>query len=108
MDLKIVEQKENKLFHRKEAIIEIAFAGATPRRSEVLAELSEKLGAPAAQIVVRKIQHAFGRRSAVVFARVYDSPEFLKKFEPAWILSRGTGKSEKKEKKGEKEKGAEK
>jgi ribosomal protein S24E len=103
MESKIVEQKENKLFHRKEARVEIAFGGATPRRSDVLAELSEKLGAPAEQIAILKIDHKFGRRYALVTARVYDSLEQLKKFEHAWVLERGTGKHKKKEKEEKKE-----
>ena len=104
MQSKIIEQTENKLFHRKEARVEIEARGATPRRSEVLAELSEKLGAPASQIAVAKIDHKFGRRFVLVTARVYDSPEFLKKFEHEWVMERG--KHKKKEKKEEAKKEA--
>ncbi len=102
MQSKIIEQNENKLFHRKETRVEIEARGATPRRSEVLAELSEKLGAPASQIAVAKIDHKFGRRFVVVTARVYDSPEFLKKFEHEWVMARGSHKKKEKKEAGEK------
>jgi ribosomal protein S24E len=92
MQSKILEQKPNPLFHRKEVVVEVEAKAATPRRTEIAAELSEKLGAPATQIAVAKIDHKFGRRFAVVTARVYDSAEQLKKFEHEWVLARGSGK----------------
>ncbi len=100
MQSKIIGQKENPLFHRKEATVEIEGKGATPRRTEVLAELSEKLGAPSGQIAIAKIDQKFGRHYVIVTARVYESPEFLKKFEHAWVVERGKHK-----KKGAGEKG---
>lgn len=101
MQSKIIEQKPNPLFHRKEAVIEIEAKGATPKRSEVIEEISEKLGAPVAQIAIAKIDQKFGRHYVAVTARVYDSPDFLKKFEHEWVLERGAHK--KKEKAGKKE-----
>ena len=92
MQSKILEQKQNPLFHRKEAVVEVESKGATPKRREVLAELSEKLGASEAQIAIAKIDQRFGRHYVTVTARVYDSPDFLKKFEHDWVMARGSGK----------------
>ena len=90
----VVEEKENKLFDRKEVVVDIDNTAGTVSRSHVLQELKHKFHG---EIVILKVTQRFGSKKAVVTARVYASKENAEKFEPKWRMARGTPKEKKAE-----------
>ena len=71
-ELKILEEKENPLFNRKEikGSIESEIA---PSRAEILEILSKKFSVPAENIKVKKILGKFGSKTFNVEANIYSS-----------------------------------
>ncbi len=74
MTLKILEEKRNHLFKRKE--IKAALdSETTPSRSHILELLSKKFSVSPEAIKIKAIKGNFGVRSFSVEANVYDSVE---------------------------------
>ena len=80
--MKIIEEKNNPLFRRKEIIVEISFK-ASPSFSEVEKLLSENLKVPAENIKIKKIHGGFGHNSFTINTFVYHSKEDKEKMESA-------------------------
>jgi len=72
MELKITEEKDNKLFGRKE-VKGFVEAEVTPSRQNVTAALSEKFSAPVENIKIKKILGKFGAKIFDVEANIYSS-----------------------------------
>ncbi len=71
---KIIEERENPLFKRKEIKISID-AEVSPNRADVLNLLSEKFSVPADTIIIRKISGKFGSKNFTISADIYSSGE---------------------------------
>jgi len=82
MELKITEQKENKLLNRKELRAHIDNNGATPKKEDVTAKIAALLNTDKNLVVVETTRQSFGARKSVAYAKVYNSLEDLKKTEP--------------------------
>jgi ribosomal protein S24E len=82
MLLKVIEQKENVLLHRKEVTATVTFDKATPSNADVMKELAAKCGGTEDAIVMKKIDGGFGNHTAHVKAFVYASAEHKAKIEP--------------------------
>lgn len=100
--MKVLEQKENALFSRKEVTTLIDRVEATPSRAEVLKELSEFFKASPDVIVIDAITQKFGERHATVRAKIYSSAAAVKKFERSYKMARGKHKQKTEEKTEEK------
>lgn len=74
MKLKITEEKENKLFNRKE-IEGFIESDATPSRQDVAKLLAEKFSVPAENIKIKKITGKFGAKVFDIEANIYSSKE---------------------------------
>ena len=74
MTLKILEEKNNPLFKRKEIKASIA-SEKTPSRLEILELLSKKFETPMENIKIRGIRGGFGVKSFSIEANVYHSRE---------------------------------
>jgi small subunit ribosomal protein S24e len=94
MDLKIVDKKENKLFNRREVIAEV-HEKTIPSKQQVRDKLSALLNTKPESIAVTTTKSKFGSPKAQIFARVYDTPEELKKLEPKYVRERNFGKEKK-------------
>jgi len=98
--MKILSQKENPLYSRKEIVAEMDCAKGTPARKAVLKEIAAETGAGEENIVIDEVRQQFGNSKAQVTASVYANAEALKKFEPAFKKKRDSGeKTAKKEEK---------
>lgn len=73
-NLKILEEKENYLFNRKEIKLNVN-AEITPSNSEVEKFISEKLSAPVENIKIKKISGKFGSKTFTVIINIYNSKE---------------------------------
>jgi len=90
--MKVLEQKENALFSRKEVTMLVERVDVTPSREEVLKQLSEFFKASPDAIVIDEIKQKFGERQAIVRAKIYSDSTVLKKTERAFKLARGKPK----------------
>ena len=97
MEFKVIEEKENPFYERKDIVLEAENVQTTPSRGQVEEFLSKKLGCSEDQVIVHKMDQKFGSKKVVVTARVYSSAEKLLEVEPQWRLERGANESEKKE-----------
>lgn len=80
MALKILKEKENPLFNRKEMSFELS-AEITPSHKEVEELISKKLGIPEESIKIKKIAGKFGSKDFIIDANVYESKEHKHKIE---------------------------
>ena len=80
MELKILKEKENPLFKRKEILAEIS-SEITPKIIEVENILSREFSKPIENIKIRRIKGKFGTRFFNVEANVYDLFEDKEKTE---------------------------
>lgn len=72
--LKILNEKENPFFNRKE--IEMNFeADVTPKISEAEELLSKKFSTAAENIKIKKIQGKFGSQNFTISANIYSTKE---------------------------------
>lgn len=85
-EFKIIEEKENPLFNRKEIKGSIE-SEVAPSRAEIIEILSKKFSVPAENIKIKKILGKFGSKTFDVEANIYfsekekDSIELKKKKE---------------------------
>lgn len=84
---KIIEERENPLFRRKEIRVSID-SEVSPNRSEILNFISEKFSVPADNILVRKINGKFGSKNFTISANLYSSREEKENTE---IMSKSKG-----------------
>ncbi len=77
---KILEEKENPFFNRKEIIIDIE-SQTNPTKSETSQLLSEKFSVPVESIKIKNILGKFGSQSFKIVANIYSSREDKDKIE---------------------------
>lgn len=73
-NFKILEEKENHLFNRKEIKLSVE-AEVTPSNSEVEKFISEKLSVPVENIKIKKISGKFGSKTFTIIINIYNSKE---------------------------------
>lgn len=78
--MKIIEQKENPLFGRKEIIVEVV-SNVSPSNPEISKLISGKFSAPEDGVKVKGIYGSFGAHKFKVLANVYKSKEDKEKTE---------------------------
>ena len=79
-EMKILEEKNNLLFKRKEIVAEMQ-TKSSPNFSEIEKFLSEKFGVLGENIKIKKIHGSFGNNSFVITAFIYNSKEDKEKTE---------------------------
>ncbi len=77
MELKVENEKENKLFQRKEIWANAVYDGKTPTREEIKEGLSKKLGLNPELVELVKIDQIYGLRSSKVLAYYYSTKEAM-------------------------------
>ncbi|PWR75663.1 30S ribosomal protein S24e [Methanospirillum stamsii] len=89
MEITITSDIENTLLNRRELTFSIVFNGATPSRKMIHAKLAAMVNAPKNQLVIGSLSNRFGLTQVSGDARVYTSPEDMKKIELDYIVKRG-------------------
>ena len=74
MDLKIIEEKANPLFNRKELQLKVQ-AKIIPSRAEIGKLISEKFSTPLENIEIKKISGKFGSNFFDIITFIYESKE---------------------------------
>ncbi len=80
MQLKIIKEKQNPLFNRKE-IIAVLTSKSSPTKQEIIKELSEKYSVPFNVLRVLNIKGGFGVKEFTITANIYESNEQRDKYE---------------------------
>ena len=94
MELKIKDQKDNKLLSRIEINALLGFQGATPSNDKVRELIAKQMNKEAKLVVVKNIYTKFGSQSADVSAYVYADENKLKQIEPGKKDKKGAKKEE--------------
>ena len=81
MEAKILEEKQNPLFNRKEVKIEIESA-LPPSKAEATKIVSEKFSSSEDKVKLEKIDSRFGSSKFIIIAKVYGSLEEKERIEP--------------------------
>lgn len=87
MELKLVSEKDNPLFDRKE-IVYTAASSPTPSRDKVAEAVSKEAKCAADCVIIDKIQQRFGQKRVTVYAKVYKTAEAAKKVERKYKFAR--------------------
>lgn len=80
MEMKILEEIENKLFNRREIKLEVE-AEVTPSHVEVEKLISEKFSTAAENIKINKIEGKFGIKKFLIILKIYNSKADKDNFE---------------------------
>ena len=80
-NLKIISEKENPLFSRREIVIEIRNE-TNPKRTDMENSLAEKFSVNSESIKVDRIVPKFGSNIFTIHARIYKSKEDKENIEP--------------------------
>ncbi len=75
MKIEIAEERENKLFDRKELLLRITYDSNTPRWSEVRDKLVGLVNADKEVVILDSIRGRFGVREAQAHARIYKTKD---------------------------------
>lgn len=77
MEIKVSNEKENKLMNRKEIEAVVTYTGKTPTRDEVKEELCKKLSLNPDTTVIMKIDQEYGAMASGITAHSYASKESM-------------------------------
>ena len=82
MELEIAEKNDNPLLHRQEVQIVIRHENeSTPRRSEVIQNLSDKMNAKKDLIIIDHLKNKYGKMENQGYAKIYKNIEALNRIE---------------------------
>lgn len=73
-NFKIIDEKENPLFNRKEVRASIE-ADITPSNADIVKLISEKFSTQPENIKIKKIEGSFGLNNFIIIANIYNSKE---------------------------------
>ena len=89
MEIEFIEEKENKVFSRKEIKFYVDYEGeATPKILDIKSKLVALLNTKKDLIVVDNVQPHYGEPKAVGYAKVYDTVDDLKYIETEHVLAK--------------------
>ena len=95
MEIDIFEEKENKVFNRKEIKFYVDYDGeATPKVLDVKSKLVALLNTKKELIVVDNVQPHYGEPKALGYAKVYDTVEDLEYIETIHVIAKNTEAAE--------------
>jgi len=89
MELEIAEKNDNPLLNRQEVQIVIRHENeSTPRRSEVIQNLSEKMKAKKDLIIIDHLKNKYGKMESQGYAKIYENVEALTRIETKPSIAR--------------------
>ena len=87
MEVEIIEKKENPLLERTEVRFKVAFAGSTPKRSDVRNKVIAQLNSDRELTVLDRLDADFGAQRAMGYVKVYANKKAMQ-IEPEYKVSR--------------------
>tara|TARA_Y100000768_G_scaffold371699_1_gene338664 strand:+ start:2673 stop:3047 length:375 start_codon:yes stop_codon:yes gene_type:complete len=108
MELEIIEQNDNPLLNRQEIKVVIKHnEKSTPRRNQVIKNLSEQLKTNRELVIIDHLKNAYGKTETHGYAKVYTDKDSLTKIETKPSLDRHKDIDSHSSEKGTEEKSAE-
>ncbi|MFA5953248.1 MAG: hypothetical protein WC812_01520 [Candidatus Pacearchaeota archaeon] len=83
MEIKIIENRDNLLFRRKEVKLEVD-TDVTPSREDAKKMISEKIKCPVDCVHILKIEGKFGESLFTISAEVYNNERDKKEYAPVF------------------------
>ena len=96
MKVEITTKHENVLLNRQEVSFTVKEATSTPSRKDIRQKLTSLTNTNEKNIAVDVLETKYGTTNAKGKAKIYKSPEDLKKTELGYIKTRNFGKEEEK------------
>ena len=82
MELEITEQNDNPLLNRQEVKVVIKHSkSSTPRRNQVIKNISEQLKTNRELVIIDQLKNAYGKTETHGYAKIYSDRESLSKIE---------------------------
>ena len=89
MEIEFIEEKENKLFNRKEIKFYVDYDGeSTPKILDIKSKLVALLNTKKELLVVDNVQPHYGEPKALGYAKVYETVDDLKYIETNHVLAK--------------------
>ena len=89
MEIEFIEEKENKVFNRKEIKFYVDYDGeATPKVLDIKSKLVALLNTKKELIVVDNVQPHYGEPKALGYAKVYDTVDDLEYIEAQHVIAK--------------------
>ena len=89
MEITIIEEKENKVFNRKEIRFYVEYEGeSTPKILDIKSKLVALLNTKKDLIVVDNVQPHYGEPKALGYAKVYATPADLEYIETESVMAK--------------------
>ena len=89
MELEITEQNDNPLLNRQEVKVVIKHSeSSTPRRNQVIKNISEQLKANRELVIIDHLKNSYGKTETHGYAKIYSDKESLSKIETKPSLER--------------------
>ena len=89
MEIEFIEEKENKLFNRKEIKFYVDYDGeATPKILDIKSKLVALLNTKKELLVVDNVQPHYGEPKALGYVKVYETVDDLKYIETNHVLAK--------------------
>jgi len=89
MKIKILNENENKLFHRKEVSFNANHdSESTPTKSTIYAYFSAKFKSPKTNMILKKLNTSFGAQSAKGMLYVYNNDKIMSQIETKNTINR--------------------
>ena len=89
MEIEIIEEKENKIFNRKEIKFYVDYDGeATPKALDIKAKLVALLNSNKDLLVVDNVQPHYGEPRALGYAKIYETVDDLKYIETEHVIAK--------------------
>ncbi|MCF0226010.1 MAG: 30S ribosomal protein S24e [Methanobrevibacter sp.] len=91
MEINIIEEKENKVFNRKEIKFYVEYDGeSTPKVLDIKSKLVALLNTKKDLVIVDNVQPHYGEPKALGYAKIYATPGDLKYIEREFIIAKNT------------------
>lgn len=96
MEMEVISEKVNPVLKRREVLVKIKGAGATPSRKDVVAGIASHFGVEEKIILVDQILTEFGISDARARVKIYDDPQFIPKKRLEIVKARSKSAAEQK------------
>ncbi|MGC8537602.1 MAG: 30S ribosomal protein S24e [Candidatus Micrarchaeia archaeon] len=97
MEIKVIEEVDNKLLERKEITFLATYDDRTVSIDEAKTEICKKLGLTPENTVINRVDQKFGLRQSEIRAYSYQNKEAMNKYERKYLTKRLEKKGKAKE-----------
>jgi small subunit ribosomal protein S24e len=81
MNLEVIDDRMNPLLNRREIEVVVIYESGTPKREEVREEIAKRYNVERERVIIEKMESLFGAKKARAHVHIYDSVEYVKKYE---------------------------